>query len=212
MADSVFPVLGNIATEFAFCIARVSKGDILDNEHNKKVKAIALCRVSTVKQGVDGSSLEAQETRVYDAASLFNAEIVKFWSITQSSHKGKNYQRKDLMEMLAFAKADKKVKYIIVDEPDRFMRDLETYYYWKVKFRQEADTKLVYTKKPHLANDDSMVSTMEEMIDVFRGEASNIERITKTTSNMQARVASGYYPSNLKFEDSIPRKSRSGQC
>lgn len=158
---------------------------------NKKdeVKAIALCRVSTVKQGAEGSSLEAQEQRVYDAALLFNAEIVKFWSITQSSRKGKNYQRKDLMEMLAFAKADKKVKYIIVDEPDRFMRDLETYYYWKVKFKQEADTKLVYAKKPHLANDDSMVSTMEEMIDVFRGEASNLERITKTTSNMQARVA-----------------------
>jgi DNA invertase Pin-like site-specific DNA recombinase len=165
---------------------------------NTKVKAIALCRVSTVKQGIEGSSLEAQETRVYDAAALFNAEIVRFWSITRSSRKGKNYQRKDLMEMLAFAKSDKKVKYIIVDEPDRFMRDLETYYYWKVKFRQEADTKLVYAKKPHLANDDSMVSTMEEMIDVFRGEASNVERIMKTTSNMQARVAAGYYPSNPK--------------
>jgi DNA invertase Pin-like site-specific DNA recombinase len=165
---------------------------------NDKIKAIALCRVFTVKQGIEGSSLEAQEQRVYDAAFLFNAEIVRFWSITQSSRKGKNYQRKDLMEMLAFAKADKKVRYIIVDEPDRFMRDLETYYYWKVKFKQEADTKLVYAKKPHLANDDSMVSTMEEMIDVFRGEASNLERITKTTSNMQARVAAGYYPSNPK--------------
>ena len=165
---------------------------------NSKVKAIALCRVSTVKQGVEGSSLEAQETRVYDAASLFNAEIVKFWSITQSSRKGKNYQRKDLLEMLAFARADKQIKYIIVDEPDRFMRDLETYYYWKVKFKQEANTKLVYAKKPHLANDESMVGTMEEMIDVFRGEAANLERITKTTSNMQARVAAGYYPSNPK--------------
>lgn len=165
---------------------------------NQKVKAIALCRVSTVKQGIEGSSLEAQEQRVYDAASIFNAEIVRFWSITRSSRKGKNYQRKDLVEMLAVAKADKKIKYIIVDEPDRFMRDLQTYYYWKTKFEEEAGTKLVYAKKPHLANDDSMVSTMEEMIDVFRGEASNIERITKTTANMQARVASGYYPSNPK--------------
>lgn len=163
-----------------------------------KVKAIALCRVSTVKQGIEGSSLEAQEQRVYDAASLFNSEIVKFWSITQSSRKGKNYQRKDLVEMLAFARADSKVKYIIVDEPDRFMRDLEKYYYWKTKFQEEAGAKLVYAKKPHLANDDSMVSTMEEMIDVFRGEAANLERITKTTGNMQARVAAGYYPSNPK--------------
>lgn len=110
---------------------------------NKKVKAIALCRVSTVKQGLEGSSLEAQEQRVYDAAAQFNAEIVKFWSITQSSRKGKNYQRKDLMEMLAFAKADKNIKYIIVDEPDRFMRDLEMYYHWKVEFREKAGAKLV---------------------------------------------------------------------
>ena len=165
---------------------------------NKKVKAIALCRVSTVKQGVEGSSLEAQETRVYDAASLFNAEIVKFWSITQSSRKGKNYQRKDLMEMLAFAKSDKNIKYIIVDEPDRFMRDLEMYYHWKVEFREKAGAKLVYAKKPHLAEDTSMVATMEEMIDVFRGEAANLERIIKTTDKMQARVAAGYYPSNPK--------------
>ena len=165
---------------------------------NDKVKALALCRVSTVKQGLEGSSLEAQEQRVYDAASLFNAEIVRFWSITRSSRKGKNYQRKDLVEMLTVAKADKKIRYIIVDEPDRFMRDLETYYYWKVKFKNEAGVKLVYAKKPRLANDDSLVATMEEMIDVFRGEASNLERITKTTSNMQARVAAGYYPSNPK--------------
>jgi len=165
---------------------------------NENVKAIALCRVSTVKQGIEGSSLEAQETRVYDAAAYFEAEIVKLWSIRQSSRKGKNYQRKDLLEMLAFARADKQIKYIIVDEPDRFMRDLEMYYHWKVEFREKAGAKLVYAKKPHLANDTSMVGTMEEMIDVFRGEAANLERITKTTSNMQARVAAGYYPSNPK--------------
>ncbi len=187
---------------------------------NDKVKAIALCRVSTVKQGVEGSSLEAQEQRVYDAALLFNAEIVKFWSITQSSRKGKNYQRKDLMEMLAFAKADKRVKYIIVDEPDRFMRDLEMYYHWKVQFREVAGAKLVYAKKPHLAEDTSMVATMEEMIDVFRGEASNLERITKTTSNMQARVAAvDTTLATQKLATSVPKRlacmhqmSQAGRC
>ncbi len=165
---------------------------------NGKLKAIALCRVSTVKQGLEGSSLEAQERRVYDAADYFNAEIVKLWSLKRSSKKGVNYQRKDLMDMLAYAKADKKVQFIIVDEPDRFMRDIEMYYHWKVEFREKAGAKLVYAKKPHLATDTSMVATMEEMIDVFRGEADNQGRIDKTTSNMKARVAAGYYPSNPK--------------
>lgn len=165
---------------------------------NDKVKAIALCRVSTVKQGVEGTSLEAQEQRVYSAAIELNTEIVRFWSIKASSRKGKNYQRKDLMEMLAYAKADKKVKYIIVDEPDRFMRDFQMYYYWKAIFREEAGAKLVYAKKPHLADEDNMMSLMEEMMDVFRAEASNQERITKTTSNMQARVKLGYFPGVTK--------------
>lgn len=165
---------------------------------NDKVEAIALCRVSTTKQSEEGTSLEAQEQRVYDAAMHFNAEIVKFWSIARSSRKGKNYQRKDLVEMLAFAKANKKVKYIIVDEPDRFMRDFKTYFYWQVKFQEEAGLKMVYAKKPHLAEDDSMMSLMEEMMDVFRAEASNQERINKSTPNMQARVALGFYPGRPK--------------
>lgn len=162
------------------------------------VKAIALCRVSTVKQSEEGTSLEAQEQRVYEAAAYFNSEIVKFWSIKQSSRKGKNYQRKDLLEMLEYAKANKKVQYVIVDEPDRFMRDFEMYYYWKVIFREQAKVRLVYAKKPHLANEDNMMSLMEEMLDVFRAEASNQERITKTTSNMQARVKLGYFPGRTK--------------
>ena len=161
-------------------------------------KAIALCRVSTVRQSHEGTSLEAQEIRVYEAASYFKSEIVKFWSISASSRKGKNYERKDLKEMLAFAKADKKVKYVIVDEPDRFMRDFRMYYYWQVRFMEEAKAKLVYAKKPHLADEDNMMSLMEEMMDVFRAEASNQERSTKTTSNMQSRVKLGYFPGRTK--------------
>ncbi len=161
-------------------------------------RAIALCRVSTVKQSIEGTSLEAQEQRVYDAAIYLDTEIVKFWSIKASSRKGKNFQRKDLLEMLSYAKADKRVKYIIVDEPDRFMRDFEMYYFWKVKFREEAGAKLVYAKKPHLVHENNMMTLMEEMLDVFRAEASNQERITKTISNMQARVKLGYFPGVTK--------------
>jgi DNA invertase Pin-like site-specific DNA recombinase len=44
---------------------------------NNNEKAIALCRVSTVKQSIEGTSLEAQEQRVYDAASVLGTEILK---------------------------------------------------------------------------------------------------------------------------------------
>lgn len=159
-----------------------------------KCTSIALCRVSTAKQRLEGNSLEAQEKRVYDAAEFIGAPIEKFWSLNISSRKGKNYNRPDLKEMLAYAKSHKQVKYVIVDEVDRFMRSIKEFYHWQVRFEQEANVKLVYAAKPQLAEKDDMYSTFEEMIDVFKAEASNQERITKTTEKMKARIAAGYYP------------------
>lgn len=171
----------------------------MNNNVTSRVQAIGLCRVSTVKQSEEGSSMEAQDERVRGAADYLDAELVKVWeSKGVSSRKGKNLARKDLNQMFEYAKANKRVKFVIVDEPDRFMREFEVYYWWKVQFQKEAGAKLVYAKKPELAFNDSPMSLFEEMFDVFRAEASNLERITKTTSNMQARVAAGYYPSNPK--------------
>jgi hypothetical protein len=163
-----------------------------------KTTSIALCRVSTVKQQVIGTSLEAQEKRVYDAAQFLGADIEKFWSLSVSSRKGKNFKRRDLHEMLAYAKQFKRVQYIIVDEVDRFMRGIDEFYYWKLRFREEAGAKLIYAAKPGLTARDDIYSAFEEMIDVFKAEASNQERITKTTEKMQARIMAGYYPGQPK--------------
>lgn len=90
-----------------------------------KNQAIALCRVSTKKQRLEGSSLEAQEVRVNECAAYLEAEIMKFWSLDTSSRKGKNIARKDLHQMFQYCKSHRKIKYIIVDEADRFMRALQ---------------------------------------------------------------------------------------
>ncbi len=163
-----------------------------------KATAIALCRVSTAKQRLEGNSLEAQEQRVYDAAVYVGADIEKFWSLNISSRKGKNFKRRDLHEMLAYAKQYKRVQYIIVDEVDRFMRSVDEFYYWKVRFREEAGARLVYAAKPGLTFKDDIYALFEEMIDVFKAETSNVERIVKTTEKMKARIAAGYYPGTPK--------------
>lgn len=163
-----------------------------------KVTSIALCRVSTVRQSAEGNSLEAQEKRVYEAADYVNAPVEKFWSLSISSRKGKNFKRRDLHEMLSYAKQYKRVQYIIVDEVDRFMRSVDEFYYWKVRFREEAGARLVYAAKPELTFKDDIYALFEEMIDVFKAETSNQERITKTTEKMQARIIAGYYPGQPK--------------
>lgn len=158
-----------------------------------KNKAIALCRVSTAKQRLEGSSLEAQEVRVYECAQFLDSEIIKLWSLNASSRKGKNVARKDLEEMYAFCKQDKSIKYIIVDEADRFMRSIEEAYFWKVKLELIGVT-LAYANMPEITHEDNPMAVMREMMALFQGEISNHERITKTTEKMQAKIRAGYYP------------------
>lgn len=84
------------------------------------VQAIALCRVSTKSQLLDGN-LEPQEERIIRAANILSVEVIKWWKLAVSSRKGKNLERKDILEMYEYCKSNKRIKYLIADEVDRFM-------------------------------------------------------------------------------------------
>lgn len=156
-------------------------------------KAIALCRVSTKKQRIEGSSLDAQEERVNRCAEYLDADIQQLWSLDTSSRKGKNIARKDLNEMYEACKHDKSIKYIIVDEADRFMRSMEEAYWWKVQFKM-INVSLAYANMPEITHTDDPMAVMREMMAFFQAEVSNHERITKATEKMQAKIMAGYYP------------------
>ncbi len=156
-------------------------------------KAIALCRVSTKGQELDGN-LDPQIENVTSAAKVLEAELVKIWALAVSSRKGKNMNRKDLREMLDYCKVHKSVKYLIVDEVDRFMRSIEEYYWWKMEFKK-IGVRLVHANKPSIDPDDDR-AVFDELIDVYRAEQSNSERIKKTPEKQKAKIRAGYYPSN----------------
>lgn len=171
------------------------------NNDKDRSQAIALCRVSTKKQSVEGSSMEVQDENAHKTADSLNAELVKIWkSKGVSSRQGKNLTRKDLNEMLMYAKANKKVRFVIVDIADRFMRGgIKEHYYWSGRFDFEAGAQLVYAQKMHLYEQaGTPMADFEEVMDVMRAKSSNDERIGKTSNGMKARVAAGYYPSNPK--------------
>jgi DNA invertase Pin-like site-specific DNA recombinase len=159
-----------------------------------KQKAVALCRVSTSKQRIFGNSLDAQETRIIKAAELLEVLLSDdhIWRKDISSRKGKNLNRKDVKEIFAACKQDKSIKYFIVDEPDRFMRSIEEFYWWKVEFKR-IGVRLVFAHKP-LVNDDDQNHIFDELIDVYRAESSNQERSRKANDKMQSRIDLGYYP------------------
>ncbi len=159
--------------------------------HNKK--AIALCRVSTKGQLLDGN-LEPQEERIIRAAEILDVEIAKTWKLAVSSRKGKNIKRKDLIEMHDYCKRYKSVKYLIVDEVDRFMRSINEYYWWKQEFKN-IGVQLRHANKPDVDPDNDR-AVFDELIDIYRAEQSNNERISKTPEKMMAKIRAGYYPSN----------------
>jgi DNA invertase Pin-like site-specific DNA recombinase len=158
-----------------------------------KEKAIALCRVSTQGQANDGNLVPQQEN-VQKAADVLGVDLVKVWALAVSSRKGKNLKRKDLIEMLEYCKRYKSVKYLIVDEVDRFMRSIEEYYWWKMEFKR-INVRLVHANRPDIDPDDDR-TVFDELIDVYRAEQSNNERIHKTPEKMMAKIRAGYYPSN----------------
>lgn len=160
-----------------------------------KVKAIALCRVSTKGQMKDGN-LEPQEERILKAAEILDCEIVKWWKLAVSSRKGKNTKRKDILEMYEYCKRYKSVKLLIVDEVDRFMRSIDEYYFWKVQFKN-INVQLRHANRPEVDPDEDR-AIFDELIDVYRAEQSNNERIKKTPEKMMAKIRAGYYPSNPK--------------
>ncbi len=153
--------------------------------------AIALCRVSTNGQLRDGN-LDPQIERVNKAADFLQSQIVRRWELAISSRKGKNIKRKDLLEMYAYCRSNKRIKYLIVDEVDRFMRSIDEYYWWKVQLKS-IGVQLIHANKPHV-NPDDQAAVFDELIDVYKAEQSNHERITKTPEKQMAKMRAGYYP------------------
>ena len=154
------------------------------------IQAIALCRVSTKGQLMDGN-LEPQKARIIKAAEYLDVEVARWWELAVSSRKGKNIKRKDLLEMIEFCKKHRAVKYLIVDEVDRFMRSIDEYYWWKVQFKN-IGVQLRHANRPEVDPSDDR-SIFDELIDVYRAESSNNERIHKTPDKQMAKMCAGYY-------------------
>lgn len=155
-----------------------------------KTVAIANCRVSSDEQKLSGS-LDRQEKSVEKAAERLGVEIIRTWSGSVSSKKGSNVNRKDLEEMVELCKKDKRIKYLIIDELDRFMRSiLELGYFW-ITFKR-LGVKVVFASQPDLG-DDNAANTLMMMLEAFKAEGSNEERQRKSINGQTAALREGRY-------------------
>ena len=159
------------------------------SNNNKKVKAIALCRVSSVEQ-LKNNSLSNQDEKVKELAEKHNAEIIKIWSGSVSSKRGKNVKRKDINEMFSFCRANKSVKYLFVNEPDRFMRSADEAMWAEVEFRR-LGVEVLYSDEE--LNKGDMNARLQRMLKYYTAEGSNEERVKKSIEGHLKALRSGRY-------------------
>jgi DNA invertase Pin-like site-specific DNA recombinase len=164
---------------------------------SKVIRAIALCRVSSTEQ-LKNNSLKRQKDAITKAAKELNVVIPKeyWWSGSVSSLKGKNLTRKDISEIQAQCKKDKSVKYILVDEPDRFMRSVDEAIFFEVTFRNIGVT-IWYASDPEL-NKGDLSAKLLKFTKYLTAEGSNEERQRKSISGQVKALMEGRYPFNPK--------------
>ena len=156
--------------------------------------AIATCRVSSFKQ-LESGSLDRQLNSVTQAAEYLKVTIPEdgLWSGSVSSKNGVNYNRKDLRAMLAYCEKNKNVKYLIVDEIDRFMRSIDEMFYYEVEFKNKVGVKVWYAEDPELNSDDPMTKLRRAM-KAFEAEGSNAERQRKSIKGLKEAIINGRWP------------------
>lgn len=164
---------------------------------SNKPLAIALCRVSSIEQ-LTNNSLNRQRDAVVNAAKDLDVLIPDdgWWSGSVSSKRGTNVNRKDLQEMIDFCKKNRRVKFVIVDEPDRFMRSIDEAAYFEVTFRQLGVT-VWYASDPEL-NKGDLASKLLKFTKYLSAEGSNEERQSKSISGQTKALLEGRYPFSPK--------------
>jgi DNA invertase Pin-like site-specific DNA recombinase len=133
--------------------------------------------------------LNREEESVLKAATELGVDIIKWWSGDASSKVGKNVKRKDLNQAYVYCKGNRRVKYLLVDEVDRFMRSTAEMFYWIIKF-QEIGVKVYFACNPELNADDAKARLLLSL-DSFKAEGSNEERQGKSIRGHEMAMREG---------------------
>ena len=192
----------------------LNSSSVQSNINSKKIWALGNCRVSSYTQG-DSDSLPTQKANIEKKALELGvhiptaAEIGRkdggWWIGVHSSKKGKNVDRADLLEMVEVCKKYKgKIRYIILNEADRFMRSMNEAGYFITEFAKQG-VEIVFAKNPELNYDESQTETQKNLVDLqrfmqfFGAQSSNTERFNKAVNGQTSAIKSGRYPFVPKF-------------
>src|SRR3989344_3217874 len=157
---------------------------------DKPKKALIYCRVSSLRQKVDGNGLDSQEhrCRIYAAQKGYEVEKVFRDSFTGG---GDFMKRPAMKELLEYVDKNPHKKFIVVfDDLKRFARD--TVFHWNL--RRAFDARSL---KPECLNfnfEDTPEGAFIETVLAAQGQLDREQNRRQVIQKQEARLERGYWP------------------
>ena len=171
----------------------------------KAQKAVLYCRVSSVKQRVEGDGLASQERRCRDYAAMKGYDVV---DVFRDDVSGGHAMRPAMMAMVKFLKTRRKDGLIvIIDDISRFSRDIRGH--WDLRdLLREAGGKL---ESPSIEFGDDSDSVLVENLLASVSQHQRQKNAEQTKNRMKARLQNGYWPFRSPIGYRFERRSGHGK-
>ena len=152
-------------------------------------KAVIYCRVSSIKQRIDGSGLESQEHRCRQYALAQGYEVEAVFP-DDASGGGDFMERPGMAALLSYLDAQKGKPYVVIfDDLKRMARDTQ----FHLKLRQAFKSRGATIECLNYRIDESPEGTFIETILAAQGQLEREQNRRQVVQKMQARVENGYW-------------------
>jgi site-specific DNA recombinase len=151
--------------------------------------AVIYCRVSSVKQRIEGSGLESQEQRCRAYAEEHGYEVEAVFPDDVSGG-GDFMNRPGMRSMLTYIDAQRGKPYVVIfDDLKRFARDTE----FHLKLRREFTSRGARIECLNFKFEDTPEGKFIETVIAAQGELEREQNRRQVVQKMKARVESGFW-------------------
>jgi site-specific DNA recombinase len=164
--------------------------NVQDGTIFQAASAVIYCRVSSIRQRLEGSGLESQEQRcrAYDEEKGYAVEAV--FPDDDVSGGGDFMQRPGMVALLSYLDAQKGKPYVVIfDDLKRFARDTE----FHLKLRREFSRRGATIECLNFRFEDTPEGKFIETVLAAQGELEREQNRRQVIQKMKARVESGYW-------------------
>ncbi|WP_170546566.1 recombinase family protein [Ruegeria arenilitoris] len=156
---------------------------------NSLPKALIYCRVSSVKQRVDGAGLQSQEHRCREYANQYGWDVEMVFP-DDVSGAGDFMDRPGMRAMLAYLDAQKGPRYVVIfDDLKRFARDTE----FHLKLRRELAFRGADVKCLNFDFQDTPEGRFFEVVMAASGQMEREQMARQNSQKSRARLENGYW-------------------